>query len=91
MLTFLLKVHSTNRCLFWKMSASEYVFILSLRQITMLFNYVNGTKLLGLDIFLAMVFTEYYVEQFKGLSCCVPLGHPVHPSGLQSVFFSILH
>lgn len=68
------------------MSASEYVFVLSVRQITV----YKGTKLLGLDILLAMVFTEYYVEQFKGLSCCVPLGHPVHPSGLQSVFFFFL-
>lgn len=44
-------------------------------------------KLPGLDILLATVFTEYSVEQFKGLSCCVPLGQPVHPSGLLSVFF----
>lgn len=31
-------------------------------------------KLPALDILLAMVFIEHYVEQFKGLSCCVPLG-----------------
>lgn len=50
-------------------------------------------KLPALDILLAMVFIEYYVEQFKGLSCCVPLGQPVHPFGLLRVaffFFSAL-
>lgn len=31
-------------------------------------------KLPALDILLAMVFIEHYVEQFKGLSCCVPWG-----------------
>ncbi len=41
----------------------------------------------GIDILLCMVFIAYYVEQFKGLSCCVPLGQPVHPSGLLGVFF----
>lgn len=41
----------------------------------------------GLDILLVMAFIEYYVEQFKGLSCCVPLGQPVHPSGLLGVCF----
>ena len=48
-------------------------------------------KLPGLDNLLAMVFIEYYAVQFKGLSCCVPLGQPVHPSGLLRVFFSFLH
>lgn len=45
------------------------------------------TKLPGLDILLAMVFIQYDFEQFKGLSCCVPLGQPVHPSDLVRVFF----
>lgn len=43
------------------------------------------TEVPGLDIWLPMLFTESYVEQFKGLSCCVPLGHPVHLSALPRV------
>lgn len=46
------------------------MFVLSVRQITV----YKVTKLLGLDILLAMVLSEYCVEQFKGLSCCVPWG-----------------
>lgn len=43
------------------------------------------TKLHGLDILLGVVFIEHFVEQFKGLSCCAPLGLTVHPPGLVAV------
>lgn len=44
----------------------------------------------ALDISLAVVFMEYYMEQFKGLSCCVPSGQHVHPFGLLRAFFFAL-
>ena len=43
-----------------------------------------------LDIYLIVASIEYCEEPFKGLSCPVPLGQPVHSFVLKRVFFSIL-
>lgn len=51
-----------------------------------MYNKVN--TLPTLDICLTVVSIEYREEPFKGLSCPVPLGQPVHPFGLMRVFFS---
>lgn len=54
------------------------------------YNKVNMPP--NLDICLTVVSIEYCEEPFKGLSCPVPLGQPVHPFGLMRVFFqSFLH
>lgn len=40
-----------------------------------------------LDIYLIVASIEYCEEPFKGLSCPVPLGQPVHSFVLKRVFF----
>lgn len=88
MLTFL-ELRSTSGCLFGFLGGDicrcGCFFVMCVLTV------YEVNKLPALDILLAMVFIEYYVKQFKGLSCCVPLGQHVHPFGLLRAFFSFLH
>lgn len=84
MLTFLLRVRSKSGFLFWilgNVCRCGCVFFLCVITV------YKVTELPGLDILLAMVFIQSDFEQFKGLSCCVPLGRPVYPSDLVRVYF----